>query len=80
MFHLHPAFAFYSVFVGEGHLPNLVTWHQVVRPTFIGESREFMGRQPFNTLIFGFDCLVRNPMAVNPFRSHCPRQGCASCK
>ena len=67
VFHLQASFAFYSVFVGEGHLPRLVTWYKVVWPTFVGDSREFQGSQAFDTLIFGFDC-----------RSHCLKQGCSS--
>ena len=43
---------------------------------FSGESRKFMGAQPFDSLVFGFDCSVDNPLATNPFRSHCLEQGC----
>ena len=79
VFHLHPAFAFFSVFAAVGHLPNLVTWHQVVRPVFVGESRTFNGRQGFDSVVFGFNCAVVRPMANNPYRLHCLQQGCSRC-
>ena len=79
VFHLNTVFAFYYVFISGGHLPRLVTWWKVIRPVFSGESRKFMGAQPFDSLVFGFDCSVYKPLANNPFRSHCLEQGCGSC-
>ena len=50
IFHLNGNLAFYSVFIEESHLPRLVTWWKVIQPVFSGESRRFMGSQPFNSL------------------------------
>ena len=80
VFHLHSGYPFYSVFIEDGHLPKLVTWHKVVRPTFVGDQQaEFSGRQSFDSVFFGFDCSVVNPLATNRFRSHCLKQGCGYC-
>ena len=79
VFHLNGDFAFYSVFVEGNHLLRLVTWWKVMQPVFCGESRQFMGSQPFDSLVFGFDCSVSNPLAINFYRSHCLRQGCGAC-
>ena len=68
------------MFVSERHLPRLVTWWKVVCPVFIGEEQsQFMGKQPFNSLVFGFDCSGSNPLATNFYRSHCLEQGCGFC-
>ncbi len=66
VFHLHPAFPFYSIFAAGGHLPNMVTWFRVVRPNFVGESRTFAGKEGFDSVVFGFDCRVVRPMSTNP--------------
>ena len=79
VFHLNTAFTYYSVFVSRGHLPRLVTLWKVVQPVFSGESRQFMGAQLFDSLVFGFDCSVSNPLATNLYRSHCLQHGCGSC-
>ena len=80
VFHLHPGYPGYSVFIEDGHLPRLVTWFKVVRPAFVGDQlAEYRGKQRFDSVIFGFDCSGDNPLSTNRYRSHCLQDGCSRC-